>query len=263
MTEWLMKKDSYLPPADKDSFIDKSLLSVLSVLSRIRRGGNLASGFFYRLNPALKSAFTFLSVLLLSLSQSFNFIMLICAYFLLTLGFLELKDIKKTALITLTVGFFSVLILLPSVLAGNRNNSMMLFLKITGSVAAVNILANSTKWSHITRSMKVFHIPDIFILVLDITIKYIVILGEYSVNMLYALKLRSIGRNNRKYQSLSNLMGGLFLKSKEMAELTYSAMECRGFDGHYTIYGKNHFNTMDYIYIPANILLISAFFFFK
>jgi len=108
--------------------------------------------------------------------------------------------------------------------------------------------------------MKVIKLPDIFILVLDITIKYIFILGEYSINMLYALRLRSVGRNDRKHQSIPNLMGALFLKSKEMAELTYSAMECRGFDGRYLSSWKFRMKMEYFIYSGANFLVIALFF---
>ena len=260
VTEWLLKKDNYQPPADKDGFIDRSLLSVLSILSRIRRGGLPGRGLLYRINPTAKFAFSFLLVVFISLSQSFQYVLMADAYVLLFLSLLELKDVQKTITVTLSVGIFSAVILLPSALTGNWKNSEMLFLKIIGSVALINALANSAKWSQITRSLKVFKIPDIFILVLDITIKYIVILGEFSLHMLYALRLRSIGKNSRKHQALSNIMGGLFLKSKEMAELTYAAMECRGFNGQYQSYRKHHFYPADYFYIPVQVILIAAFF---
>ncbi len=260
MPEWLFKKDNYSLPADRDGFINKSLLSILSTLAAIKRGGSPSTGLFYQINATLKFIFTFSIVLFLSLSHSLQYVMLIDAFLLLTLGLLELKDIKRTASVSLTVGLFTAFILLPSALAGNRMNSFMLALKISGSVMAINVLANSTKWSRITHSMKVFRIPGIFILVLDIAIKYIVLLGEFSLQMLYALRLRSVGKNNKKHQSVSHLMGNLFLKSKEMAELTYSAMECRCFDGQYALRQKQHFRRMDFVYMSANSFLVLAFF---
>lgn len=107
-----------------------------------------------------------------------------------------------------------------------------------------------------------FFIPDIFIFVFDITIKYIYILGEFSLDMLYSLKLRSIGFNNNKYTSLSKIMGNLFLKSKEMGEEIHSAMECRGFTGEYTSYSKFKFTLNDLLFSIVNVAIIFMYIFF-
>ncbi len=262
MTDWLTKKDEYYPRKDRDVFIDKSILSILSMLSGIRWAGKTENGVFYRIDATLKFIFTFILIIILSLSQSFQFILLCDSYIILILGMLEWRDIKRTAVLIIVAGIFASLILLPSALMGNLHNTTILLLKIIGNITAVNILANSTKWSHLTRSLKFIKIPDVLILVLDITIKYIFILGEFSINMLYSIRLRSIGKNDKKHQSLANLMGVLFLKSKEMAELTYSAMECRGFNGRYLPSWKYHIKPEDCIYFGANCLLIASFFCF-
>jgi cobalt/nickel transport system permease protein len=135
-------------------------------------------------------------------------------------------------------------------------------LKVISTVVVVNILSYTTKWHDITKALKFLFIPDVFILVFDITIKYIYILGEFSLEMFYALRLRSIGRNNSKYSSLSKIMGNLFLKSKEMGDEMYSAMECRGFTGEYVSYAKFGFNFKDFIYCIINMLLIIMYFYF-
>jgi cobalt/nickel transport system permease protein len=92
--------------------------------------------------------------------------------------------------------------------------------------------------------------------------KYIVMLGDFTLNMLYALKLRSIGRNQSKYTALSGIAGTMFIKSKEMAEEMYYAMECRGFTGKYQVYAKTRLTIIDYIYIIINIGMILMFVYF-
>lgn len=52
-------------------------------------------------------------------------------------------------------------------------------------------------------------------------------LGEHSINLLFALKLRSIGITSNKYNSLTGIMGNLFIKSYKMSEEMFHAMECR------------------------------------
>jgi len=127
----------------------------------------------------------------------------------------------------------------------------------------MNLLSHNTKWSDISKSLKLLFIPDIFIWIMEITIKYIVLLGEYSINLLYALKLRTIGKTSNKYNSLTGIMGNLFIKSYKMSEEMFHAMECRGFVGEYTTKVNLTFKKIDYIYITINLLLISLFIYFN
>jgi cobalt/nickel transport system permease protein len=144
---------------------------------------------------------------------------------------------------------------------GLYNSMVMITPKIFAAVIAINMLSYSTQWNSITGALKTFFIPDIFILVLDITIKYIILLGEFSLNMLYSLKLRSVGKNKSRYTSLSGIAGTMFIKSKEMAEDMYAAMECRGFTGEYHINKIISFTFADFIYIIINALIIYTFFY--
>ena len=145
---------------------------------------------------------------------------------------------------------------------GNIYNSLLLFQKIITTILLMNLLSHNTKWSEISKSLKLLFIPDIFIWIMDITIKYIVLLGEYSINLLYALKLRSIGITSNKYNSLTGIMGNLFIKSYKMSEEMFHAMECRGFVGEYTTKVNLNLKKMDYIYLAINILLVSLFIYF-
>ena len=158
---------------------------------------------------------------------------------------------------------FTFIILLPAAFWGNSQSGIMITSKVFATVTAVNMLSHSTRWDSITSSLKRFFVPDIFILVLDITIKYIIMLGDFTLNMLYSLKMRSVGRNRNKYTALSGIAGTMFIKSKEMAEDMYVAMECRGFTGEYHINNKFKFTFADYIYIIINAGIIFAFVYFQ
>jgi cobalt/nickel transport system permease protein len=37
LSDWLFKDDDYRPEVDKDIFIDKSIVAIIKVLSRIKR----------------------------------------------------------------------------------------------------------------------------------------------------------------------------------------------------------------------------------
>jgi cobalt/nickel transport system permease protein len=201
-----------------------------------------------------------MTVIFIVLTRSFYFAILADSYMLLLASSLFLKDIKKILSITFVVLCFSSIVLLPSAFFGNGKNSLLICLKIIGTVMSLNILSYTTKSRNITKSLKFFFVPDIFILIMDMTIKYIVILGNFSINMLYSLKIRSVGRDKSKHTSLSGLIGTLFLKSKEMAEETFYAMECRGFSGDYRSKMDFKIHLIDVAYIIVNLIVISFFF---
>lgn len=258
MPEWLLKNENYIPQSDKDTFINKSILSLLSVLSRIKTQSGYKTDKFH-VSAVLKVAFTILVIALLSISRSFTFIVIVNVYTLLVLSMLNGNEIVKILRVSFIVAVFTFIILLPSAFWGNYYSVIMITPKVFATVMAVNILSHSTQWNSITSALKTFFVPDIFILVLDITIKYIVLLGEFSLNMLYSLKQRSVGKNKNKYTSLSGIAGTMFIKSKERAEDMYSAMECRGFTGDYRVYKKFRLTFADFIYIIVNGVIIFTF----
>jgi cobalt/nickel transport system permease protein len=259
MPEWLLKDDNYVPQSDKDTFITKSILSILGVLSRIRTQSGYKEDKF-KINTTLKVAFTFMLILLISITKNFIFTIIINVYLLAILSMMSGEDIIKILKVSFITTAFTFIILIPAVFCGNGFSSIMITSKVFATITAVNLLSYSTRWNSLTSSLKRFFIPDIFIFILDITIKYIVMLGEISLNLLYSLKLRSVGKNKNKYISLSGIAGTMFIKSKEMSEDMYSAMECRGYTGEYHIANNRiKFAFADFLYIAINIGIIFIF----
>jgi cobalt/nickel transport system permease protein len=229
------------------------------MLSKIRSQGGVREGGI-RFNAALKVASTLLLVVLLSLSHSFFFILFAGALILVLLSFQRAELIVRVLKVSLPVAAFTFVILLPSVIWGNSPGVVMITAKVVLSVAAVKLLSATTEWGSVTRALKFFFIPDLFILVLDITVRYIVLLGDFSLAMLYALRLRSVGRNRGKAASLSGIAGTLFLKSREMAEDMYAAMACRCFTGSYRIGNARRLSLVDCIPFAIDGLLLFIFF---
>jgi cobalt/nickel transport system permease protein len=258
MPEWLLKDENYIPQSDRDTFINKSILSLLGVLSRIKAQSGYGTERFYA-SAVLKVVFTVALILLLSLSRSLTFVVIVNVYLLLILSMMRAEEILKILRMCLLVALFTFIILMPAAFRGNYYSAVMITPKVFATVMAVNLLSHTTPWNSITSALKTFFVPDVFILVLDITIKYILLLGEFSLNMLYSLKLRSVGKNNDKYASLSGIAGTMFIKSKEMAEDMYAAMECRGFTGEYRIFKKYRFTFADFIYIMINAVIFFTF----
>jgi cobalt/nickel transport system permease protein len=113
------------------------------------------------------------------------------------------------------------------------SNALVIVLKVFLSLEMVSILNHTTQWNHITGALKKLHVPGIFIFTLDITLKYIVLLGTLIGDMLTSLRLRSVGKNNKTYQSVGGVMGVTFIRGSEMSREMYEAMRCRGFTDDY------------------------------
>lgn len=259
--EWMVNAEHYTPLKDRDRFSDKSIRSLLGVLSRIK--AQSVQSDFFQINTALRLFFSLLLILLLSLSHSFSFVLVVSVCLLAMISLLSAPAILAILKSSFGMATVSLIILLPSVLAGNRYSAVMITLKVATTAAIVSLLSRTSKWHSLTGALRRFFVPDLFILVLDITIKYLYLLGEFSVTMLYALRLRSIGKNRRKRSSVSGVAGSLFIKSREMAEDVYAAMECRGFAGEYRRFEKTRFKAADLLYTLLHAALVLLFFYFE
>lgn len=257
--KWLSEKDNYIPKEEKNSYIQKSIFSFTKIISIVRQNKS-QDKLIYFINPTLKVVSTILSIILISISRSFVYLLIMDIYVLGNLLLMEKKSRKRIFLKSLIFPIISLIALIPSMFYGNIYNSLLLFEKIVITILMMNLLAHNTKWNDVSKSLKILYIPDIFIWIMDITIKYIVLLGEHSINLLYALKLRSVGKTSDKYNSITGIMGNLFIKSYKMSEEMSQAMECRGFTGEYTTKINFNLRKADYVYIIVNLIFVSTFF---
>ncbi len=258
---WLQEDERYVPRSDREAFLDRSILSFLGVLSmaRARCGRERGGG---RSEPLVRVVCACIAVLLVSLTRSPLFLALAGAGLLVILALQPGERLAAVLKTTFVAGAFTGVVLLPSVFLG-RSHLLMVTAKVMVSVASVKLVSATVEWNALSGAFKRLGAPDLFILVLDITIKYITLLGEFALSMLYALKLRSVGRNDGKTASLAAVAGTMFLKSKEMAEEMYSAMECRGFTGTYRAADRLRWRAGDLALGAAVAAMVLAFFFVR
>lgn len=246
---WLSEKDNYTAIEDKNTYVQKSIFSIIEKVAIIRENKN------GRINPALKVICTIVMIICTSISRSFIYFLLVDIYLLAILFLLGRKRRKPLIIRSIIFPVITLIALLPSMFYGNIYNSIVIFQKLIITILLVNILAHTTKWTEISKALKLLLVPDIFLWTMDITIKYIVVLGEYAINLLYALKLRAIGRTKDKYKALTSIMGNLFMNSYKMSEEMFNAMECRGFSGEYKAKVSFKFKAYDYLYLTINIVI--------
>lgn len=228
--DWLKEQEEYNAPQDRDRFLTRSILSLMSMLVSFR-AKTISYGAKY---PApLKLIVCLVMILITSLARNMLIVYVVLAILLAHICFLKDVLLVRTITTSLAAAGLSALILIPAIFLGSPQSMLTVSIKVFVSVGLIGLLASTTEWNKLTAGLAAFHIPDVFIFTLDITLKYIVILGNISMDMLNALKLRSVGRNNAKAESLSGVLGVTFLKSRQLSEEMFQAMQCRGFEGEY------------------------------
>ena len=186
-----------------------------------------------------------------------------CAAVTVRLAFFSAASIRQILRGTEGAVLISILLLLPAVFMGNPQTLANITARVYVSVTLVGILSSETSWNKLTGSLRTFHVPPLFIFTLDITLKYIAVLGEICMEILTSLRLRSVGQNRKKAQSFSGILGISFLKSREMAEEMYAAMCCRGFVGEYKTQKTSTFRKQDILSLLLMIGVTGIFIYFE
>jgi cobalt/nickel transport system permease protein len=96
-------------------------------------------------------------------------------------------------------------------------------------VMAVLLLVSTTPFFEIANSMRLLRIPNIFIVIFEMTYRYICVLLEEVHSMYIAYSLRSAGAKGIKMRDMGSFAGQLLLRSFDRADRIYSAMKCRGY----------------------------------
>ena len=257
LPSWMCESEAYEPNIDKDGFITKSAQAILGVLAKLK--WNAGKDRRFSASPSLKLCSTFLFILLTACSKNYLFSLMMVAGTILALASYPASAMKQILSGTIGAVLFSIFILLPAVFMGNPQILLTIGTKVFLSVTLIGMLSAGTAWNKLTASLRAFHIPDIFIFTLDITLKYIAVLGEICMEILTSLRLRSIGQNKKKAKAFSGILGISFLKSREMADEMYAAMCCRGFVGEYKTGRKYAFRKQDIFYIFSMIAVVGLF----
>lgn len=256
--DWLRRSERYTPQTDRDAFIAKSIRSMFAVLTVFRRGGDRPA-IRFPASATIKLLSVFVAILLISLSHSPAFIGIAAALLLLLLSLHSGRRIEMVLKRAVPAVLFTALVMLPAALSGAKWPAILITAKVALTVGSVALLSVTTEWREFSAALASLRVPGLFILVLDITVRYIELLGAVAVRLLEAMALRSVGVNRDKLASLGGVAGTLFLKSRAMAGDLQAAMECRGFTGEYRRPGSLHLTAVDAVPTLAVIALLVAF----
>jgi cobalt ECF transporter T component CbiQ len=207
-------------------------------------------GLFQSLDPRVKV----LSVLALMIAVSLSHNLLVIAgIYLLALILALFSSIPADFFIKrvwLTLPFFTGLIVVPAlfitpgptlvqlplgliITRTGLTTVLFLLLRVSTSVSLTLLLILTTPWNTILSALTVLRVPDVFILILGMTYRYIYLLLHTASDMFLSRKSRVVGRLSaaEDRRMLAAISGTLLGKSLNMSSEVYLAMQSRGFRG--------------------------------
>jgi cobalt/nickel transport system permease protein len=127
----------------------------------------------------------------------------------------------------------------------------MTFILRVGAAVSLSILMVATiGWSRLMAAMAQLRFPPSFVIIMDMTYRYIHLLLDTVANMFMARKSRMVGRPNRR--ELREIGGSsvtnLFNKSYRMSENVYQAMISRGYTGKPRVMSDLRSNRIDAVF---------------
>lgn len=137
--------------------------------------------------------------------------------------------------------------------------AVLLVLRVATSVSFAVLLVLTTHWADLLRSLRVFHVPRVFVLILSMTYRYIFLLLGMARDMFTARTSRMVGpsspREDRRFVASS--MGTLLGKSHAFSTEVYAAMISRGFNGEPVTLRTYRAAAADWLWL-AGVALVAA-----
>jgi cobalt/nickel transport system permease protein len=149
---------------------------------------------------------------------------------------------------------------LPEVVGISRPGVMgavVFVCRVASSVSLVVLVTLSTRWDHLLKALRVVRIPQVFVLTLGMTYRYIQLLARLVLDMYWGKKSRTLRFSPVKTEQgwIASRVATLFRKSFQLSEQVHGAMRSRGFDGEARTLQTFQVRTRDYLAIAISLVL--------
>jgi cobalt ECF transporter T component CbiQ len=242
----------------RSSFVEKTLVDINNTLeqSLFAEQNARKQGLLQGLDPRLKIVALLLLVLAVNLSH--NILIILVLYFLaLWLAFFSKISlaffIKR---VWLLIPFFTGIVALPALFITPGSivvhlplglvitntgvtTAAFLLLRVGTSVSFAVLLILTTPWNSVLKALGVLRVPDVIILILGMTYRYVHLLLHITNDMFLSRKSRLLRRMNGSEERhlVAATSGALLNKSLQVSSEVFLAMQSRGF--------RNYPRTMD------------------
>lgn len=138
--------------------------------------------------------------------------------------------------------------------------AVILVARVGVSVSLAVLLVMTTPWADILKSLRVLHVPQVFVLVLSMTYRYIFLFLHTTNGVLLARKSRVVARTGGAEQRrwISGTLGNLVGRAFRMSNEVYAAMMARGFTGEIRTYSAYRMRPADWAALGASLAVAVA-----
>jgi cobalt/nickel transport system permease protein len=226
-----------------------------------------SAGWLQRRDPRAKMIGTLVAILAASLTTSVAGLVLLYAATLSAARASHVPFGFFVKRVWLGIPFFAGIVVIPAIffvpgarafdlalgpahLAPSWNGlaGAVLFVSRVGvSVSLAVLLVVTTPWADVLKSLKALRVPQVFILVLSMTYRYIFLFLHTANGILLARKSRVVGRATGREQRhwITGTMGNLMSRAFKMSNDVYAAMLARGFTGEARTYAAYRMRAVD------------------
>ncbi len=136
--------------------------------------------------------------------------------------------------------------------------ALFLLLRVSTSLSLAMLLILTTPWNTVLSGLGVLHVPQVFILVLGMTYRYIYLLLRTANDMFLSRQSRTVGQmpDSEARRTLASISATLLSKSLALSGEVYLAMVSRGFHG--TIVTLQPFRMKSRDWLWLSLFLIAA-----
>jgi cobalt ECF transporter T component CbiQ len=256
----------------RSNVLEHTLRDITGALERALFAEEISArtGLLQSLDPRVKVLAVLAFLLAVSLSRS---LVVIAAIYVLALILALASSIPAGFFIKrvwLALPFFTGMLILPAlfitpgptllqlpfglvITATGLTSGLFLLLRVSTSLSLTLLLILTTPWNTTLSALTVLRVPDVFILILGMTYRYIYLLLRIANDMFLSRQSRVVGRldaaENRRM--LAAVSGALLGKSLDMSSEVYLAMQSRGFRGAMVTLKPFKMQTHDWFWLAA------------
>jgi energy-coupling factor transporter transmembrane protein EcfT len=135
-----------------------------------------------------------------------------------------------------------------------------LLLRVTTSISLATLLILTTPWNDVLKALGVLHLPDVIVLILAMTYRYIHLLLHEANDMFMARKSRLLRRLSRADENrLLGATGGVLLsKSLQLSGEVYLAMQSRGYHHYPRTLDTFHWRWWDVLFVLFSLVVLAG-----
>lgn len=237
-------------------------------------------GWLQRLDPRAKLLMFIATVLAASLSHSLVALLALYAVILLAARQSQVPFDFFIRRVWIGIPFFAGVVIIPSIflVPGPRLfeiplgpitlapsipgliGAVVFVTRVGVSVSLAVLLVLTTPWADLLKSLQTLRVPQVFVLLLSMTYRYIFLFLHSANSMLEARKSRLVGRGsgNEHRRWITSAIISQMNRSFKMSSDVYAAMLARGFTGTVRTYQTYRFTMKDATAIVGAIIVAAA-----